>query len=833
LILVRAGVHSQTWEDHGRLDAGLHRAPFPVSLWLRADDTFRIADVNAAGCAFAGRSREEMVGATVESFKGNHARGKRDMTQAAGGEKPVTREIPYVTDDGEVRDLQVVYVGRGKDEVLVFVVDVTSQRNTEAQLRAAESRYRTLVSSANEGVWLVDGTGRTSFANAKVGSMLGRPLTEIARSNLLEFVDERDREAVAAALASPDDTPEAFEARLVGPDQRELLCLLSVSSIPGDDGQAPATLCLLGDMTAVEQERALRRQTEDRFRWIVEAATEGIWTGDRQGNTTFLNAAAARMLGVDPRDAIGRPFTDFVTFDEEAMARRAEMHRNGRPVRHELRVRRHDGQQLEVIANVALLRDDDNEIVGSLAVVTDVTRMKSEHRELRESRERFSKIFEDAPLGMAFIGAGHLVRGRVLGANRAFEELLGYSGEELLDLDLLAITHPEDIEREQALARELFENKRPEYELDKRFIRADGSAVWTRFRAHVLRDERGAPLYGLCLAVDISGEKTAERTAADAIARAIAVLDSTPDAVAEVAPDGRVCEMNGAALRMFGFDQSQIAGKPIAEVLVPDRLRARFSQAFADWLESAAANQTIESTETTLMRADGSEFPAELRITPVRAGETTRLMLYVRNLALHDRAEAARREAEERFERLFRDGPAAAVAIDLQGRITDVNPAFCKLAARDAPALIGRDASEVMAEAGDAHEAPWRNGTDRPGPLTCARRVIRPDAQAVPVQLTASLVRDAAGTPSHWLCQASPKLLAGVESAPDGEPLSYRERQVLGLLAHGQDGPAIAERLGLSPETVRSYAQSARDKLGAKTRTEAVALAIVRGEISL
>jgi DNA-binding CsgD family transcriptional regulator len=68
---------------------------------------------------------------------------------------------------------------------------------------------------------------------------------------------------------------------------------------------------------------------------------------------------------------------------------------------------------------------------------------------------------------------------------------------------------------------------------------------------------------------------------------------------------------------------------------------------------------------------------------------------------------------------------------------------------------------------------------------------------------------------------------------PNGEPLSYRERQVLGLLASGQDGPAIADRLSLSSETVRSYSQSARQKLGAKTRTEAVALALVRGEISI
>jgi PAS domain S-box-containing protein len=284
---------------------------------------------------------------------------------------------------------------------------------------------------------------------------------------------------------------------------------------------------------------------------------------------------------------------------------------------------------------------------------------------------------------------------------------------------------------------------------------------------------------------------------------------------------------------MFGFDPVEIAGSTLNDVLVPDRLRPRFAQAFADWLAAAASDRPIEPTETTLMRADGSEFPAELRITPVRTGAATRLMLYVRNLALHDRAEAARREAEERFERMFRDGPAAAVTIDLHGRITDVNPAFCKLATREVPALIGRDATEVLAEAGDAHEAPWRSGTERPGPLSAARRVIRPDGQAVPVQLTASLVRDASGAPSHWLCQCTPKLLAGLESAPNGESLSYRERQVLGLLAQGQDGPAIGERLSLSPETIRSYAQSARDKLGAKTRTEAVALALVRGEISL
>jgi PAS domain S-box-containing protein len=234
-----------------------------------------------------------------------------------------------------------------------------------------------------------------------------------------------------------------------------------------------------------------------------------------------------------------------------------------------------------------------------------------------------------------------------------------------------------------------------------------------------------------------------------------------------------------------------------------------------------------------MTRADGSEFPAAVTITPVAGADPPRLTLYVRNLGVQDRAEAARAEADERFQRLFRDGPAAVALIDVGGRLTEVNPAFCKLAGRTPAELIGRDATEVLRDPGDAQEAPWRAGAHQPGPLFANRRVERPDGRSTTVHITASLVRDGAGAAIHWICQCTPPALADAVPLADGEPLSYRERQVLGLLARGHDGPAIAERLGLAPETVRSYAGGAREKMGAKTRTEAVALALARGEITV
>jgi PAS domain S-box-containing protein len=381
----------------------------------------------------------------------------------------------------------------------------------------------------------------------------------------------------------------------------------------------------------------------------------------------------------------------------------------------------------------------------------------------------------------------------------------------------------------------VFDGDEADYQLEKRFVGPGGQTVWARFRVAVVRDDRGIPLYGLGVAVDISAEKAAAREAAEARARADAVLAGTPDAVLEVGGDRTVRAMNDAAVRMFGADAAEIVGRDVAEALAPARLRARLGAAVDDSVEATrAGRRAVERTDATMARADASEFPAELRLSAI-GDDPASFIVQVRNVGVQDRADAARRQAEERFERIFVDGATAIAVVDMSGRIAHVNPAFCALADRTALDLQGHEASDVLEDAGDTHEAPWRAGAERLGPLRGMRRIERPDGRTVTVQVTASVVRDGAGAPQHWLCQCIPHGLGpfAAGTAAHAEALSYRERQVLGLLARGHDGPAIADRLGLSPETVRSYANTARQKIGAKTRTEAVALALARGEITL
>jgi len=125
---------------------------------------------------------------------------------------------------------------------------------------------------------------------------------------------------------------------------------------------------------------------------------------------------------------------------------------------------------------------------------------------LRESEERFRKVFEEGPVGMALVGSDH----RLIEVNPALCGLLGYSERELTGMRFADITHPEDIERDARSAEQLFKGEIPSYSLEKRYVRKDGEQIWAHLTASLIRGKDGTAEYGLGIVEDISERKRAE-----------------------------------------------------------------------------------------------------------------------------------------------------------------------------------------------------------------------------------------------------------------------------------------------------------------------------------
>jgi PAS domain S-box-containing protein len=130
-----------------------------------------------------------------------------------------------------------------------------------------------------------------------------------------------------------------------------------------------------------------------------------------------------------------------------------------------------------------------SEIFGVMAIAQDVTERRSASRQLRQATEEFESAFRYSAIGMALVD----LDGRWLRVNKSVCELVGYSESELLSLSFQDITHPSDLDADLALLTKLIAGEIDSYDMEKRYIRKNGSIVPALLSVSVIRDEDGAP----------------------------------------------------------------------------------------------------------------------------------------------------------------------------------------------------------------------------------------------------------------------------------------------------------------------------------------------------
>jgi len=125
---------------------------------------------------------------------------------------------------------------------------------------------------------------------------------------------------------------------------------------------------------------------------------------------------------------------------------------------------------------------------------------------LQESEERFRLGFEEGPVPMTMVS----LDGKIFNANRAFEEMVGYSREELRSLSFLDITYPGDLGLQDSATEALARHEKKSYRIEKRYVKKNGETVWIDLTATVIRDADGKALYGFGIAQNITERRRAE-----------------------------------------------------------------------------------------------------------------------------------------------------------------------------------------------------------------------------------------------------------------------------------------------------------------------------------
>jgi PAS domain S-box-containing protein len=232
-------------------------------------------------------------------------------------------------------------------------------------------------------------------------------------------------------------------------------------------------------------------------------------------------------------------------------------------------------------------------------LVAVVAERKRVEQGLSQEEERFRNALEHAPIGMAIVS----LEGRFVRVNRALCTIVGYDKSELERLTFQHITHPDDLEIDLANAHRLLSGEIDSYQLQKRYLRKDTSAVWVQLTASVLRDDQGTPMHFIAQVEDITLRKQAdealrrseERFSASE-ARLQAFMDHSPSLMFIKDLDGRYVHVNEQFTRAFGLTRSEILLHTDAELFSPEQA-AQFAANDARVLAADAPVNVEESAQ--------------------------------------------------------------------------------------------------------------------------------------------------------------------------------------------------------------------------------------------
>jgi PAS domain S-box-containing protein len=287
------------------------------------------------------------------------------------------------------------------------------------------------------------------------------------------------------------------------------------------------------------------QEAEQRFRAIFEQSPYGIVIIDTDGKFIEFNEAAHRDCGytrdefaklsitdIDPTQSpkqIRDSMRKILKKGEAAFEVRHRTKEGGiRDVHVITRVVNLSGKRVfqaiwqditerkqvdEILHNYrAHLEDLVRERTAELARVNeqlqkDISRRRLAEKRLRESEERFRRIFEDGPLGMLILSPNYTI----LNMNRAIHGMLGYIDHELSGRSIYDITHPEDLGKTVELSAQLLKGAIPLYRAEKRYVRKNGEMLWANIITTAFRDQNGEVICALSMVEDISNRKMAEQ----------------------------------------------------------------------------------------------------------------------------------------------------------------------------------------------------------------------------------------------------------------------------------------------------------------------------------
>jgi PAS domain S-box-containing protein len=552
--------------------------------------------------------------------------------------------------------------------------DITDRKKAEIALQESEKNYRLLFESAGDAIVLMDMTGKIINANDKLLRLGGMSKEELIGKHFkdLKLFPLKDLPRIMAHFASIVAGKGKPTTITMQNKKGEWKHLEASSSIISRDGKKLGILSIIHDITDRAQAEENLQKSEEKYRLVVENAMEMIIV-TQDSVIKFANQSTLNLLGYTQEELHSKPFIEFIQTDDRQMV-------NERYTARSKGVTSNPIYSFKIVTKQEKVRWVEIQTVNIswqgkpalLHFLRDITDQKQTLKELKASETKYRNLYDTLRDGSAVVDT----QGRITECNAAFENLVGYSINELQKMTFKEITPKKWNAIENRILNQITERGYTDL-YEKEYRRKDGKIIPVELQVYALYDNEHHSTGYWAFVRDITRRKKMESEQKENEERIRAIVKNAPIGIAVIDAAKNITDANTAFCNILAYPEVELLKMNFMDIIYTEDFQELMSR-MADLENGRLA---FIQQEKRFIKKDGSQIIGKIVINALR-DQNNHPSIFIAELEdVTDRKHLydAIKTSEEKFVKAFKVSPMAISITRLKdGKFIEINEAFEK-----------------------------------------------------------------------------------------------------------------------------------------------------------
>ncbi len=469
--------------------------------------------------------------------------------------------------------------------------------------------------------------------NIEAAKLLAYPKAELIDRSLdvILATDTQSELLQANLLRKNNNATDIFQCELINKAGSRLSVTITVLPLALQDQEEYSVLFIQqGNETKPNDE------TLSMMQMVVEQSASAVVITNTNGRIEYVNPKYSELTGYLKKELIGQNpkiLHSGNTSPEEYQAMWEILSATGE-WQGEIKNKKKNGEFYWAYENISAIKNSLGKITHYLAIEEDITQRKQVESALQESEQRFRQMAEMTGEWLWEQNP----EGYYIYSSAAVNKIIGLSPDEVIGKHYTELSMFKD--------QQVISTKKPFYALINHYLHKNGQHILAESTGLPIEDATGKLIKWRGVDHDITARKHSEDALIDSEKRYRLIVESALNSIIIMDSYGIICDWNHHAEKMFGWSRKEAIGLRVDELIIPPRFRNDHRQGLKLYLHNGEGPILNKLIEHTGMRRDGSEFPVELSISPLKLGNAYIFSGFIHDISARKLAEKKIREAE-------------------------------------------------------------------------------------------------------------------------------------------------------------------------------------------